>query len=180
MRTTLLIAWAALLFVAAQASAQRTDNGKSKVDMSTMVDDMAKQVFEQADRNHNGLLSKREFADAETLLDAHVSQWVQTRTIGKPKAANAKDSKDEQPPSQSAEKSGNKLAKSNKVTQAEFTFYVHAVVTEADEHWRQYNTLSDAQRQAYAAQQKAYNAQRAAIRNSRRMPHTVPVPYLPY
>ena len=182
MRIALLIALAGVVGAAANTlAAQRTDNDKQKAELSTMVDDMAKQAFDRADHNHNGLLSRREFVDAETLLDEVLSQWVQTRIIGKPKPANAKrgSTDKEEPPVQSSEKNGAKLAKSNKVTQAEFTFYVHGVVAEADQQWRQYNTMSDAQRQAYAAQQKAINAQRSAIRNYRRMPHTVPAPFLP-
>ena len=159
-------------------AAPRVDPAKAKAEMSTMIDDMAKEVFNRADRNHNGLLSKREFADAETLLDQVVSQWGRTRTIGKPKQGKSGQQPEEKPAGQSAEAQGNKLAKSNKVTQAEFTFYVNAVVTQADQLWSNYYQMSE-------AQQKAYQAQRAAMRNQggrggRRRMVATPFGYYPY
>ncbi len=168
MRTALLIALGAMLAVAGNLSAaQRADTAKDQADMSTMIDDMAKDVFKQADGNRNGMLSRREFENAETLLGRAVTQWGQNGLIGKPKPGkrgNNSDNFDSAPTGQSAaEAKGNKLAKAGKVTQAEFTFYAHAVVSEADQMWRQYHQMSQ-------AQQKAYNAQRqlrSAVRRRR-------------
>lgn len=144
--------------------------------VSDMADELSQQIFTRADRNHNGLLSKREFADAESALEETVTQWGRSGLIGKQQRRGAKTGDSQPKLDNSSGKSADKLAKSNKVTQAEFTFYVHSMVSEADEEFRQYYAMADAQRKAYQQQQQMYNAQRNAMRNQYRRPRYV-IPY---
>jgi hypothetical protein len=143
-------------------------------DNSAAIDQLAKTIFSAADANHNHVLNKHEFENAEEALDEKVRQWGQTGVIGKPKKQNprGKDKDKDVPAAGGATATGNKLARSNKVSEAEFTFYVQSVVDEADQYWRQMHTASDAQR-------KAYNAARQAAARGRGRGR-MQVPYLPY
>jgi hypothetical protein len=129
------------------------------------IDELAQNVFDAADRNHNHVLNKSEFANAERTLAETIDDMGRQGVIGKPKKAN----KDKQQAAAASNPSqGDKLARSNKVSQAEFTFFAHSMLDEADENWRQ-------MRAAAEAQQKAYNAQRRAMRANRgRGPYRYP------
>ena len=50
------------------------------------------------------------------------------------------------------------------------------MVSEADQEFRQYYAMADAQRKAYQQQQQMYNAQRNAMRNQYRRPRYI-IPY---
>ena len=175
MRLVLVIATGLLIGFgagAARAAAAQAKQG----DLSSMVDQLAEKVFTGADTNHNHLLNKREFANAETMLETQIDQLGSARIIGKPRTkGSGKGQEKAALAAASTSVSAEKLAKSNKVTQAEFTIYVHSLVEEADELWRQTNTMADAQR-------KAYNAQRASMGNRRyyRRPRTINYPYYYY
>jgi len=82
-------------------------------DVATAIDQLAKTLFAAADANHNHVLNKREFADAEDGLDEQVRKWGQAGMIGKPKKKSAKDKEKE--PEQSATSTtaatGNRLAR---------------------------------------------------------------------
>jgi hypothetical protein len=132
------------------------------------IDQLAQRVFTGADQNHNHVLNKAEFRDAQAMLESTVEEWGREGIIGKPKKPGNKQ-QDSGNASASAVASANKLGKSNHVSQPEFTFYVHSFVEEADQQWRQMN--------AAAAQLKAMNAQRRVYPTRGR--RFVPYPY-PY
>ncbi len=137
-------------------------------DQSAAVDQLAQRIFTEADKNHNHVLNKNEFRNAEGLLKDAVDQWGREGLIGKPKKPSAKD-KETSSQTDAVSASANKLSRSNKVSQAEFTFHAQAVVDQADENWRQAKA-------AAAAQQKAISAQRRT-NASRGRGRWVPYPY---
>ncbi len=177
MRTGVLFAFALLTVVVGNVcgAAPPKTAAKPADDNAAAIDQLAKTIFAAADSNHNRVLNKREFEEADEALDEQVQQWGKTGVIGKPKKPNprSKDAEKDRvvPTVSAAEATGNKLARSNRVSEAEFTFYVRSVVDEADEYWRQVNATADAQR-------KAYNAARQAM--PRRGRARMPVPYIPY
>ncbi|HEX3726352.1 MAG TPA: hypothetical protein VHV08_08915 [Pirellulales bacterium] len=127
-----------------------------------MIDTLAQTLFTQADANHNHVLNRDEFQSADAALSETLEQWGRQGLIGKPKKPTKHDksqAEKSQPDDTSA--SSTKIAKSNKVSEAEFAFYVQGAVEQADQGWRNYNAMT-------AAQRKAYNAQRAYNRARRR------------
>lgn len=169
MRTILVLLSAVLctsnswLFAARQAGGQAGQPDSP----SAPIDQLAQSIFSSSDGNHNHVLNKIEFKNAHAMLETAVDDWGRAGLIGKPKKPQNKDKQVDGRAILSPAASFNKLAKSNKVSQAEFAFYAHAFVAEADERWRQMNLMG-------AAQRKAYNAQRAAFR---RRGVRVPVPF---
>ena len=158
------------LFVNVSQAAQKDAANQQETARSAMIDQLADRVFKAADGNHNHFLNKTEFATAQGLLEEAVNEWGRNRVIGKPQQANKKTQQKEALATASASASEQKLAKSPKTSPAEFSFYVHSYVDQADVRWQQINAAADAQR-------KAYNAQR--VHASRR--GRVPVyPYIPY
>jgi hypothetical protein len=138
------------------AQAPRLDNS------AAAIDDLAQRVFASADRNRNHFLNKSEFAGARAMLAAEIESLGRQGRIGKPKKTN----KDRGQNAQVAAPSGasyEKLARSNRVSQAEFTFFAHGAFDEADEAWRQMRAVAGAQRRAYNAQKRALEAQRRGI-----------------
>jgi len=133
-------------------------------DQLAAVDQLAQQIFNEADKNHNHVLNKNEFRNADGLLRDTVEQWGREGLIGKPKKASSKE-KEITGQADAVNASGAKLARSNKVSQAEFTFYAQAVVEQADQHWRQALAAAAAQRKAISAQR------RAATNRVRRTPY---------
>jgi hypothetical protein len=162
------------LHAAVLQAGQKDDRAARASERSAMIDQLARDIFAAADHNHNQLLSKREFAEAQEQLLAAVADLGRRRLIGNPKKSTAKNAAREEEKSVlanvSAEVSADKLAKSNKVSPAEFTFYVHSVVDAAERQWREINAAAD-------AQAKAYNAQRRAYRPYRRYAYPYGFPY---
>ena len=161
------------------AAQKKAAEPSSDEQLSAAVDQLAKTIFATADTNHNHVLNKHEFANADDALDAQVQQMAQAGLIGKPKRQSAKEkakakeqNKDRDPSAASpATTTGNKLARSNKVSEAEFIFYVRSVVDEADEYWREARTANEAQLKAYNAARQANPRYRGRGR--------MPVPYYP-
>lgn len=129
------------------------------------IDAVAQQIFSQADKNHNDYLSKIEFGRARAALTGEVDSWGQQGLIGKPLKSKAK-SRSQQPPAAPLDVvvAGDKLARSNKVSLAEFTYFAHAILSDADSGWRQMHADEAAQRKAASQQRKALDAERRAGR----------------
>lgn len=161
------------LGMGAITSAKDTPAQKQQEVQAAAVDTLAQSIFASADRNHNQVLNKSEFQQAQELLDAEIAKLGQQGAIGQPKKQSAQDIEKAENASASAEISANKLSRSNKVTRAEFTYYVHSVVDEADQYWRQMRAQA-------AAQQKAFNAQRQRYGRTGRTINPGPYQYPPY
>jgi hypothetical protein len=132
-----------------------------------MADALADRVFKAADHNRNHVLNKNEFATARELLDSEIQKLGAQGLIGKPKRPT-KNQQDATGESKSTA-DRDKLARSNKVSPAEFTFFVHQVLDQADQQWRESRVIAENQR-------KLYNAQRRAMSQMRRR---VPRPIYP-
>jgi hypothetical protein len=170
MRSALVLVIAlisAFSIIPAQA-APKADRKQEASDREAMVEQLATKIFTTADRNRNQLLNKREFVEAQSLLDDTIEEWGRTRVIGQPQKANARKKENDLEKGElaaaSAKVSSESLAKSNKVTKSEFSIYVHAVVDQADQQWRQANTTADAQAKALAAQRRNMRGNRRQVR----------------
>jgi hypothetical protein len=170
MRSALLLVVgliSALSMSPAQA-ADKADRKQQAADREAMVEQLANKIFTTADRNRNQLLNKREFVEAQSLLDDTLEEWGRTRVIGQPKKANARKKENDLEKGElaaaSAKVSSESLAKSNKVTKSEFSIYVQAAVDQADQQWRQINTTADAQAKALAAQRRNMRGSRRQVR----------------
>jgi hypothetical protein len=156
MRTAAVILFGVLASAGLGATpAAKQGHQQGPGDLSAAIDQLAQQIFTSADHNHNHVLNKSEFQDARALLESAVDEWGRSGMIGKPKKPGNKD-QDPGNASTSAIASASKLAKSNRVSQAEFTFYVHSVVEEADQRWRQLNAAAAAQRKLMSTQRRLY------------------------
>jgi hypothetical protein len=157
-------------------AAGKDDRANQANAREAMIEQLAQKIFAAADYNHNQLLNKREFAEAQTKLESTIAEWGRTRVIGQPQKANARKQEKSLESgllaSASQKVSADSLAKSNKVTPGEFGLYVHSAVDAADQQWRQANTAADAQAKANAAQRRAMGAARRARRY---VPVPVPV-----
>jgi hypothetical protein len=175
MRIAMLLLFGLLCMtnISSLRAAPKDARAKESNEREAMAEKLAKQIFTAADRNRNQLLNKREFAEAQKLLDTTIADWGRTRVIGQPHKTSArkteKDLESGELAAASTKVSADSLAKSNKVTLGEFSLYVHSAVDEADQQWRQANTAADAQAKALAAQRRAYQV-------NRRRPRTI-VPY---
>ena len=167
MRTVLIVLFSSLAGVGIGADPAKAKDAPGN-DQSAAVDQLAQQIFTEADKNHNHVLNKSEFRNAESLLKDEVDRWGREGLIGKPKKSNAKE-KEIASQTDAVSASANRLSRSNKVSQAEFTFHAQTVVDQADEYWRQAKA-------AAAAQQKAISAQRRAV-GPRGRGRWVPYPY---
>jgi hypothetical protein len=116
-------------------------------------------------------LNKSEFKDAQQMLDEEIQKLGQQGAIGKARKTSIDEVEKAETAARSAATSANKLAKSNKISQAEFTYYVHAAVEQADYQWREMRAQADAHRKAYNLQRQMY---------SRRGHPRYPYPYSPY
>jgi hypothetical protein len=133
-------------------------DGPQAASLPALADELAQRIFQSADLNHNHVLNRNEFAEAHEMLLNEVATLGRQGVIGKPKRPSKDKQADKTLPG--SQVNADKLARSNKVTPAEFTFLAHSVVDQADEQWRQMRATADAQR-------KAYNAQRNAMRRVR-------------
>ena len=136
--------------------------------LPAIADALSQKIFQAADRNHNHVLNKNEFAEAREMLDNEVAALGRQGVIGRPKRPD----KAKQKADAGATPSGinvDKLARSNKVSPAEFTFLTHSVLDQADAEWRQMRLATDAQRKAYQAQRRAMGPMRP--RNVYRIPY---------
>jgi fructose-specific phosphotransferase system component IIB len=157
------------LGVGAMAAAADKPAQKPEADQSAAIEELAHAIFANADRNHNQALNKSEFSAAQEMLQEEIQKLGQQGAIGKPKKPSVKDIEKAQGASAAADASAKKLSRSNKVTQAEFSYYVHAVVDEADEQWREMRAQADAQRKAYNLQRQMYGR-----RGRMRYPYQIP------
>lgn len=181
MRTLIVLSLSVFVVVASNdcQAAQKKGADPANDELAAAIDQVAKTIFAASDTNHNHVLNKHEFATADDALDAQVQQMAQAGLIGKPKKQSPKEkakakeqNKDRDPSAPSAATAtGNKLARSNKVSEAEFTFYVRSVVDEADEYWRQSRTANEAQLKANNAARRANPRYRGRGR--------MQVPYIP-
>lgn len=170
MRTSLSLLAIVLLFVACAAAAQAAPKDKAapkQDERAARIDQLVQDIFTRADKNHNHALNKTEFANAQAMLEETVQEWAQQGLIGVAKKPPAKRAQAESPNPELAEAASHvsteKLARSNRISQAEFTFYVHAYVDQADQHVQDVKAAAGAQR-------KAQNAARAMRRRG------VPIP----
>jgi hypothetical protein len=145
--------WVGLAFNGLPAAAKQAAQ-QDQGDPTAKVDQLAQRIFNGADQNHNHVLNKNEFQNAQAALQAAVAEWGRTGVIGQPKKPGHNEKAGDRP-AVLATSSPDKLAKSNKVSQAEFSFYAHSVVEEADQQWRQANAAAAAQRKALA-QRRGY------------------------
>ncbi len=143
---------------------------KTGHDRAAAIDEIAQSVFAAADRNHNHVLNKSEFEDAQNLLDEEIRKLGQQGAIGKPAKASIDSAEKDRHAAASANAAANKLSRSNKISQAEFTYYVHAAIDEADVEWRQLHAQADAQR-------KAAMMQRMMAPRRGRPRYVYPLPY---
>jgi hypothetical protein len=142
-------------------------DGAQTSSLPALADELAQRVFQSADLNHNHVLNRNEFAEAHEMLLNEVAALGRQGVIGKPKKPTKDKQGDKALPG--SQVNADKLARSNKVTPAEFTFLAHAVLDKADEQWREMRATAEAQR-------KAYNAQRNAMRRVRGR-GVYPLPY---
>jgi uncharacterized protein YfkK (UPF0435 family) len=91
------------------------------------IDAVAKEVFAAADHNHNDLLSKTEFPDAEAMLEERLLQLGNQGVLGDPKKA----SKDADVTKASAAAPAN-LYKKNRISPSEFQLFARAMGVQAD------------------------------------------------
>jgi hypothetical protein len=148
-----------------RSAGAKDDQAPPPGDPFAAIDQLAQQVFNEADHNHNHVLNKTEFRNAYTMLETQVDELGRTSVIGKPKKNRPDKDKDKGArAAASVVASADKLAHSNKVSQAEFTFFVHAFVEQADETWREMHAATDAQRKAYNAQRRIMGAYRGRPR----------------
>jgi hypothetical protein len=151
--------------VALMAAGAKEAQAPPAGDPFAAIDQLAQQVFNEADHNHNHVLNKTEFRNAYTLLETQVDELGRSGAIGKPRKNRPDKDKDKGThTAASVTASADKLARSNKVSQAEFTFFVHAFVEQADETWRELHAATDAQRKAYNAQRRAMGVYRGRPR----------------
>lgn len=129
------------------------------------IDASAQEIFSQADKNHNDFLSKIEFGRARATLTGEIEAWGQQGLIGKPIKSKTRARSSQPPPVPiDVAVAGDKLARSNKVSLAEFMYFAHAALTDADSSWRQMHAERAAQRKAENQQRKALDAERRAGR----------------
>jgi hypothetical protein len=139
--------------------------------LAEMADTLADRVFKAADHNHNHVLNKNEFAAAREMLDSEIQKLGTQGLIGRPKRP-AKNQQNTTADFKSTTDS-DKLARSNKVSPAEFTFFVHQLLDQADQQWREARVVAENQRKLYNAQRRAVSQMRHRVL---RPPYPVPVP----
>jgi len=139
--------------------------------LAEMADTLADRVFKAADHNHNHVLNKTEFANAREMLDSEIQKLGAQGLIGRPKRPTK--NKQDVPSSSTSTVDDAKLARSNKVSPAEFTFFVHQLLDQADQQWREARMVAENQRKIYNAQRRAASAMRHRVL---RPPMIYPVP----
>jgi len=132
--------------VAAPPGKRAVPQAPQGADLQSQIDTLAQKLFTASDKNHNGVLNKGEFQQAQQALAASIDEMDRAGTIGRPHAGKGRA--DAQPV---ASPSAEKLAKSNKVSQGDFATYVQAMVQHADQQFQQVNSAAA----AAAAQRKA-------------------------
>lgn len=133
---------------------------KAKDAAREQVDEAIQAIFTAADKNRNHELSRIEFGTAQSALHTTIEQFAARGVIGAPKG-KSKAKADESAPEAKVDLAAlNKMAKSNHVTQAQFTDYAQALVAETEQQLQQMRAMSDQER-------KAYQEMRRARRNSR-------------
>lgn len=159
---SILVTWG-LAASCSLSLAEAGDSLSQSFSPSVEIDTVAQEIFSQADKNHNDYLSKIEFARAHAALVGQVEAWGYQGLIGKPLKGKSKArSHGARGVSLDVVVAGDKLARSNKVTLAEFTHFAHAILADADGTWRQMHADQAIQRKAASQQRKALNADRGA------------------
>lgn len=123
------------------------------------VDAMAKQAFSAADHNHNDILSKVEFANADELLGEGIMQLGAEGVLGQPPkgqggnqaAATANKAVSAAPAN---------LGKKNRISLSEFQLYARAMAAQADVQMAQDNSA----RQAYMQQMQRMRGRQRQVR----------------
>jgi hypothetical protein len=152
MRTILTVGLVLLLTCPAIAAAPKKKK-KEQADPNPAIDRIAREVFKENDRNHNSALSRTELHTAEKDAQTRLLQLARQGVLG----AGKKDV--EVSPAAASQAS---LEKSNKVSQDEFTAYVHSMAQQVDIAARQQNQTAAAQQKKLAAAKKAAAQKRAA------------------
>jgi len=148
---------------AAQKSSKQGEKAKDAA--REQVDEAIQAIFTAADKNHNHELSRIEFGTAQSALHSTIEQLAVRGVIGAPKG-KAKPKAEESAPAAKVDLAAlNKMAKSNHVTQAQFTAYAQTLVAETEQQLQQMRAMS-------AAQNKAYQDLRRMRRNARTQART--------
>jgi hypothetical protein len=154
--------WLLVLIVIGLAPAAALGAAKQKKrelpDPNSKVDKVARDVFQDNDRNHNGALSRTEFRSAEKEAQSRLQELVKQGVLG------GKRQKDVDVKVASA---GSDVTKSNKVTEQEFSDHVHRLAQQVNVSARQQNEAEAAQQKKIAAAKKAA-AQRRANQKKKR------------
>ena len=145
--------------VSAQLAVAKSDEKPRAfgVDNPAAVDELARQIFAKADRNRNQFLSKSEFATARQMLAGEFEALGRQGLIGKLKPPNKNHDSGASPHTTAA---SDKLARSNRVSQAEFSVFAHEALVEADEAWRQIHAAEYEQRKAIERRKRSLGAQK--------------------
>ncbi len=137
-----------VLTLAATAPMMRLEAaGKSKplppdAAFRSQVDELAEKVIKDADRNHNQVLNKHEYVNADEMLEAGLMELGNQGVLGKPLTKG----QTVQPDAALVREAT--VPNPNKVTPEEFKTHAHAVAQQADEYFRQLQAMSAAQRKA--------------------------------
>jgi hypothetical protein len=150
---------------AAAAQKPSKQGEKAKDAAREQVDEAIAAIFTAADKNHNHELSRIEFGTAQSALHSTIEQLAAHGMIGAPKGKGQGKADESAPAAKVDLATLNKMAKSNHVTQAQFTDYAQTLVAETEEQLQQMRAMS-------AAQNKAYQDLRRSRRNSRMLGRT--------
>ncbi len=150
-----------VLCAAAAVAADKKPTPPNSTEAAKMahVDAMAKQAFTAADHNHNDILSKTEFANADELLGRGLMQLGSRRSAG----ATAKGA-GRQPGRRDCQqgrfrRSAN-LGKKNRISLSEFQLFARAMAAQADVLMAQDNSA----RQAYMQQMQKMRGRHRQVR----------------
>jgi len=108
----------------------------------SQVEALAEKIFKQADKNHNDVLNKHEYANADEFLEAGLVELGEQGVLGKPLA------KGQTAQPQAALVREATVPNASKVSPDEFKAHAVAVAQQADEYFRQLQAMSAAQRKA--------------------------------
>jgi hypothetical protein len=137
--SVLLIAMVPSATSAQGAKNRRPNPGQAREDAKAQsIDQLAEQVYQQADRNHNQVLSRTEYKTADELLQNGIQSLAQQGILGQPgrPPGGAQQAK-VKPPNGAAVFGAPPVANKNRVTLAEFKAYAHTLAQEADTAWAQ-------------------------------------------
>jgi hypothetical protein len=151
---------------AAAAQKQSGQGEKARDAAREQVDEAIQAIFTAADKNRNHELSRIEFGTAQTALHTTIEQLAARGVIGAPKGkGKGKGKADESATESKVDLAAlNKMAKSNHVTQAQFTDYAQTLVAETEQQLQQMRAMSEQQRKAYQELRRARRSSRMQVR----------------